>query len=279
MSIITTTANQNEKEMNADNQQTFCTNSPTILVIEDEPKDSALVSKTLTEAGYQVAVAFTGKEAIKQCQEKQFDAITLDLLLPDMNGWDVLRAFRSKGPNLETPAIVLTVVGSKAASFGFLIQNFLVKPIKTEDLMSALQQTGIMADQKKTILFVDDDLQMLSLCKQYLKDYASTILCASDPEQGLLLAEQQRPDAIVLDLLMPNVDGLEFLRRFRLTEHGKKTPVIICTSQDISDIDRSRIKASVEAVIQKGGGSMHDLIIEMHRICPILDKPSEKSDG
>lgn len=250
-----------------------------ILVIEDDPKDSAVVAKALTEAGYVTETAFSGTQAIKLSQEKQFDAITLDLLLPDMNGWDVLRAFRAKGPNLETPAIVVTVVGSKAASFGFIIQNFLIKPITLENLITSLQQSGIYQNQNKSILFVDDDLQMLELCKQYLKDYGSVVLCESNPEQGLVVAEQKQPDVIVLDLLMPNIDGLEFLRRFRLTERGKKTPVIICTSQDISDIDRTRIKASVAAVIQKGGGSMNNLILEMKRICPLtVDVQNENSE-
>jgi len=242
-----------------------------VLVIEDDPKDSELVVKSLTEAGYTVEVAFNGSEALKLCQKKKFNAITLDLLLPDMNGWDVLRSLRSKGPNLETPVIVVTVVASKAASFGFMIQSFLIKPIKAVDLMSALEQSGVSQNQNKTILFIDDDPQMLNLCKQYLKDYGSIILCETVPEGALMIAEHKRPDVIVLDLLMPGMDGLEFLRRFRATEYGKKTPVIICTSQDISDVDRTRIKASVEAVIQKGGGSMKSLIMEMNHICPIPD--------
>ncbi|GEM_PF-789114 len=245
--------------------------SATILVIEDDAKDSALITKELIAAGYLTEVAFTGAEAIRLCQKKQFDAITLDLLLPDMNGWDVLRAFRSRGPNLETPTIVVTVVGSKAASFGFIIQNFLIKPIKLEDLIHALQQSDVYQNQNKSILFIDDDPKMLTLCEQYLKDYGSTVICESVPEKALVLAAVEKPDVIVLDLLMPGIDGLEFLRRFRMTEFGKKTPVIICTSQDISDVDRSRIKASVEAVIQKGGGSMTNLILEIKLICPIID--------
>lgn len=243
--------------------------SPRILVIEDDPKDNALVARTLIEAGYTIKSVFSGAEAIKTCLEIKFDLITLDLLLPDMNGWDVLREFRSKGPNLETPAVVVTVVGSKAASFGFMIQNFLIKPIKSEDLISAIQKTGVYENENKTILFVDDDPTMLTLCKHYLKDYGATLLSETDSEKGLALADLNHPDVIVLDLLMPGVDGLEFLRRFRLTDYGKRTPIIICTSQDISDVDRSRIKASVAAVIQKGGGSMNTLIAEIKNICPI----------
>ena len=248
--------------------------SPTVLVIEDDKADNELIANTLREKGYAVEVVFKGNDAIKLCQEKKFDVITLDLLLPDMNGWEVLRTFRSKGPNLETPSIVVTVVGSKAISFGFMIQNFLTKPIKAEDLISALQQTGIYQNQNKTILFVDDDPKMLTLCTQYLEQYGATILCETDPEAALTMAYLKQPDVIILDLLMPGIDGLEFLRRFRISEHGKNTPVIICTSQDSGEIDRKRMKSSVAAVVQKGGGSMGTLLVEMQRICP-LDKKNE----
>jgi PAS domain S-box-containing protein len=239
-----------------------------VLVIEDNPDDNKLIVDTLSSEGYEVEVAFNGTEAIKLTHKHRFDLITLDLLLPDMNGWEILKAFRSKGPNLETPSIVVTVVGSKAISFGFMIQNFLTKPIKSEDLIIALEQTEIYPNENKTILFIDDNPQMLSLCKQYLKDYGSTILCESDAEEALSLAIIKHPDVIILDLLMPKMDGLEFLRRFRCTEIGIKTPVIICTSQDMGDIDRKRIKASVAAVVQKGGGSMSNLMVEIKRIFP-----------
>ena len=112
---------------------------------------------------------------------------------------------------------------------------------------------------------------MLTLCKQYMKGYGSTVFCERDAEEALTLASLKHPDVIVLDLLMPNMDGLEFLRRFRLSDYGRKTPVIICSSQDIGDIDRNRIKASVVAVVQKGEGSMSQLMIEMKRICPLQE--------
>lgn len=203
---------------------------------------------------------------------KKFDAITIDLLLPDMNGWEVLRAFRSRGPNLETPAIVVTVVGSKPKSFGFMIQNILIKPIKAEDLTGALKRTGVFPNQNKSILFLDDDPQMLIVYKKHLKNYASTILFENTVEKALALANLKCPDVVVLDLNIPEIDGLEFLRRFRLTENGKKTPVIICTSQDIREEDRARIKDSVIAVVQKGEDSMINLIEEMKNICPLKTK-------
>lgn len=239
---------------------------PRILIIEDDPEENALISKTLTTAGYDIKTAFTGANAIELCRTLPFDAITLDLLLPDMNGWDILRAIRNAGSNQETPAIVVTVVPHKAASFGCRIQNFLIKPIQPEELMAALKQAGIHPNESKSVLFVDDDPKMLKLVREYLKDSNLKVFCESDPELGLESVEKNKPNVIVLDLLMPVMDGLEFLRRLRKMERGKDTPVIICTSQDLTDADKVRIKASVETVIQKGGGAMDQLVSELKRI-------------
>jgi PAS domain S-box-containing protein len=249
-----------------------------ILIIEDDPEESALIVKTLKTAGYATNTAFTGKKAIELCHSTYFDAITLDLLLPDTNGWDILRSVRTTGRNQETPAIVVTVVPHKASSFGCRIQNFLIKPIEPKELITALEQAGIHPNESKSVLFVDDDPKMLKLVREYLKDSNLTLFCESDPEQGLEQVEKNRPDVIVLDLLMPVMDGLEFLRRLRKMDSGKDTPVIICTSQDLTDADKARIKVSVEAVIQKGGGAMKELLNELYRIVPLSPQQLSKGD-
>ena len=185
-----------------------------------------------------------------------------------MNGWDILRSIRNVGINQETPAVVVSVVPQKTASFGCRIQNFLIKPLRPEDLLAALKQSGILPNEPKSILFVDDDPKMLGLVQQYLKNSSNKLYCESDPEIGLEVAEKKRPDIIILDLLMPKIDGLEFLRRLRKTERGKNTPIIICTSKDLTDADKARIKISLDTIIQKGGGAMEQLVAELKRIHP-----------
>jgi CheY-like chemotaxis protein len=150
-----------------------------------------------------------------------------------------------------------------------MVQNFLIKPIQSEALLTALKQVNVFPNESKTVLFVDDDTKMLKLVQQYLKDSNLNLICESNPEQGLKIAETTHLDAIVLDLLMPDIDGLEFLRRFRRNKKGKNTPVIICTSQDLSDAEKARIKVSVEAVIQKGVEAMEHLVSELNRILPL----------
>jgi len=247
-------------------------NIPRVLIIEDDPEESALIAKTLTTAGYAIEMAFTGADAIEQSRVNHFDVITLDLLLPDMNVWDVLRTIRNAGANQDTPAIVVTVIPQKETSFGCRVDNFLIKPLQSDELLRALKQVDVLPNELKSVLFVDDDPKFLKLVQQYLKDSTLNLFYESDPEHGLEIAEKNRPDVIVLDLLMPNIDGLEFLRRLRKTEKGRNTPIIICTSQDLTDAEKARIRVSVERVIQKGGGAMEQLVLELKRILSIASK-------
>jgi signal transduction histidine kinase/CheY-like chemotaxis protein len=121
--------------------------SALVLVVEDEAKQRAWLGRALTEAGYSIDVAATGAEALKRCRERAYDAIMLDLLLPDMTGWDLLRAIRGGGPSHETPVIVLTVVAEKTGP-GLAVQDFLIKPVQPGDLLASLARVGVTPDRR-----------------------------------------------------------------------------------------------------------------------------------
>jgi PAS domain S-box-containing protein len=261
----------NAEIVNAEVVNAEATSSARVLVIDDDEKDNTLIAQTLIKEGYKVDKAYDGINAVKMCEVTKYDAITIDLLLLNLNGWDILRTIRSGGVNLTTPVIVVSVIVNKAASFGYMVNSFITKPINPTELIAKLEQSGVCKDQNKRILFVDDDPKMLSLCKQYLIDYGATVYYETSAEEALKVASLKQPDVVVLDLLMPGVDGLEFLRRFQITEQGEKTPVIICTSQDLNDDDKFKIKSSVEAIIQKGGDAMDELVKVMNKICPHED--------
>ncbi|MFL5656626.1 MAG: response regulator, partial [Ktedonobacteraceae bacterium] len=114
--------------------------APWVLIVEDEPKDRRQLIQAFTEAGYHVEVAATGTQALAQCRQHTFDVITLDLLLPDLSGWQVLRAIRGEGPNHEVPVIVITLVAEKEVGLGFPIQDVLNKPVTLEQLFSSLER-------------------------------------------------------------------------------------------------------------------------------------------
>jgi signal transduction histidine kinase len=117
--------------------------SPTVLVIEDEAKDQAWLTQALLDAGFAVEVAATGAEALEHCRGRAFDLITLDLLLPDLSGWDLLRTIRSDGPNRDVPVIVITLVTEKQVGLGFPIQDMLSKPLRLEEFLTVLERIRV----------------------------------------------------------------------------------------------------------------------------------------
>ena len=242
--------------------------APVVLVIEDDPVDQAWLARTLREAGYQVETAASGTEALAKCRARAFDAITLDLLLPDMGGWDVLRAIRKSELNRHVPTIVVTVVAEKDAGMGFSIHDFLVKPVQVTDLLAALERAGVPPGRTSIVLVVDDDLQLLKLMETTLRQLGLQPVCCPNGEHGLQAAAQERPAVVVLDLLMPEVDGFEFLRRFRSTSTGRRTPVIIWTNKDLTAEERAQIQASAEAVVLKSQGGTSALLQEIRAYLP-----------
>ena len=126
--------------------------APSVLIVEDEPKDRRQLIQAFTEAGYNVEVAATGTQAIAQCRQRRFDVITLDLLLPDLSGWDVLRAIRGEEPNREVPVIVITLITEKEVGLGFPIHDVLNKPVTLEQIFSSLERI------KKSPDFENDEM-------------------------------------------------------------------------------------------------------------------------
>jgi CheY-like chemotaxis protein len=229
--------------------------APKILVVEDDVKDRAWLVRTLTDAGYTVELAETGKDAVGKCRSETFDAITLDLMLPDISGRDVLAAVRADSLNVNTPVIVVSVVADSNIGVGVEVRDILLKPVQSDHLLESLQRARVAANVARPILVVDDDPQALKVAERTLKQLGYRPVCRSDGEGGLQAAEQERPAAVILDLLMPEMDGFEFLKRFRRTKGGRQTPVIVWTAKDLSRQERDRLKASARAIVMKSKGA------------------------
>jgi PAS domain S-box-containing protein len=239
--------------------------APTVLVIEDDPEERAWLTRTLTGAGYAVTTAANGAEAEARCRERTFDAITLDLLLPDMTTHDVLRAIQAEGAHANVPVIVLTVVAERGTVAGFNVHDFLVKPVQADELLASLRRAGVPPDGTRTVLVVDDDPNALKIMQATLGHLGYRPVCRTDGAAGLGAAEEQPPAAVVLDLLMPGVDGFEFLERFRRTDTGRRTPVIVWTVKDLTAEDHVRLRAMAQGVVMKGGGGSELLLDELRR--------------
>jgi len=242
----------------------------TILVVEDDAEERRWLVQTLSEAGYTVEQAASGREALERCRSRAFDGITLDVFLPDTTGWDVLRELRRGGRNQGTPVIVVTVVAEKGASAGFAIHDYLVKPVRAGQLLRSLRRAGAVPSGSQPILVVDDDPHVRKLLAATLDDLGFRALTVATAEEGIQVAAAERPAAVILDLLLPEMDGFGFLERFRGTAAGRTTPVIVWTAKDLGADDHARLARSSQGIVLKKDGEASRLIdvLRLHVAVP-----------
>jgi PAS domain S-box-containing protein len=226
--------------------------APVILVIEDNERDRDSIVRSLAAAGFAVETAATGAQALAKCRTRVFDAITLDLLLPDQNGIDVLRAIRAAGTNREVPVIVITVVTERGAIAGVAVHDVLGKPLDEALVIESLGRAGVRPERGGSVLVIDDDPSSSRLMAATLAQLGYRATCVQGAAEGLRVAATSAPTAIVLDLLMPDMDGFAFLDEFRRLAHCEGVPVIVWSSKDLSSEEYARLSASAQAVLQKG---------------------------
>ena len=226
--------------------------APTVLVIEDEPQDQARIVRALLSAGYAVDTAGNAAQALERCRARRFDAITLDMLLPDASGLEVLKGIRESTRNRDVPVIVITVVTERGAAAGFTVHDILGKPVSSAAMLASLQRAGIRPERAGQVLVVDDDEAATRLMSATLGQLGYQAVRVHRGMEGLTLAAQTPPIAVVLDLLMPEMDGFEFLERFRQLPRCKTVPVIVWTMKDLSPSDFRRLERSVQGILQKG---------------------------
>ena len=238
-----------------------------ILVVDDDAHDQAVLVETLSRAGYAVETAATGAQALAKARQQTFDAITLDLLLPDMNGLDVLRAIRSEVANRDVPIIVITVVAVHGAVAGFAVHDFLTKPFDPPSLVESLERAGV-GPGGSDVLVVDDDAGARQLMAATLGQHGYQAHCVSSGKRGLERARAQPPQAVVLDLMMPEMDGFQFLEQFRQLPRCRRIPVIVWTAKDLTADEFARLRASAQGVVAKNGNVATTLMDELKAFLP-----------
>jgi PAS domain S-box-containing protein len=225
----------------------------TVLVVEDTVLDRELLVDTLARAGYAVETATTGAEAIARCKERSFDAVTLDLMLPDMSGLDLLASLRTNGRARQTPVIVVTVAADHRLIAAFAVHDVIEKPLEPATLLHALERAGVRPDRRGGILVVDDDPGALRLMDATLAQLGYSTITRSTGAAALEAAVQLHPSAVVLDLVMDGMDGVEFLDKLRQLPEHARTPVLVWTMKDLTDAEAVRLRQAAQAVVSKNG--------------------------
>lgn len=247
-----------------------------ILVLEDDPTYQGFLAQALGRAGYAVELASTGREAVERCREHRFDAITLDLLLPDMTGLDVLHRLRTDGKNRDTPVIIVSVVAEQGVIAGYRVHDALQKPCEAAELLDSLERAGVHPDKRGVVLVIDADLPSLRAMGMVLRQHGYTAECLQDGASALAVAERERPLAVIVDSSLPDMDGQEFLSRLRRCAGCERVPVIVWTTQDLPREKQDAFAGLAQAVITKGSRRPVSVIEELGALlpkAPVLEEP------
>jgi signal transduction histidine kinase/DNA-binding response OmpR family regulator len=251
----------------------------TILVVDDDPAARDLLSRHLGRGGYRVVVAANGEEAVNLAREISPDAITLDVLMPQMDGWAVLAALK-EDPALEAiPVTMLSIVDDRRIGYALGASDYLTKPIDREKLLATL--TRICPDKARMhVLLVEDDAPTRELLRRTLESYDRRVTEAENGLVGLQRMEEASPDLILLDLMMPEMDGFEFLSRMRQEQRWRNIPVVVLTAKTLTADDRDRLNDGyVEKLIDKSEQNLENLLANLDEMLTPRRQPEPVAES
>jgi signal transduction histidine kinase/CheY-like chemotaxis protein len=236
-----------------------------ILVIDDEPAARDLVQRVLTKEGYRVATAASGSEGLALARQLQPDAITLDVMMDGMDGWAVLSALKAEPLTANIPVVMLTVVDEKNLGFALGASDYLIKPIEWDRLIAVLEKSR-RHHVGPQVLVIEDDPDTREMLRRAAEKQGFTVIEAQNGRVGLERVAAQVPGIILLDLLMPEMDGFTFMEQLRHRPDCRLVPVIVVTAKDLTADDRRRLNGHVIQIVQKGGCSPRELLDEISRL-------------
>jgi len=235
------------------------TATPSILVIDDDPEARDLLERVLAKEGFQVVTATTGEEGLHLARTLHPTAITLDVLMDGMTGWDVLTALKADAALASIPVIMLTITDDQCRAFTMGATDFLTKPVDTAHLVRVLQrhQNGHAAN---VALVVEDDANLRELLRRQLHKAGWAVVEAENGRVAITRLAECQPAVILLDLMMPEMDGFTFLTELRQTTAWQEIPVIVISAKELTPEDRLWLNGAVKAILQKGAYTCETLL-------------------
>jgi hypothetical protein len=234
----------------------------TVLVIDDEAAVRDLMQRFLVKEGFRVATAAGGDEGLRRARELHPDAITLDVMMPGMDGWAVLAALKADPAVADIPVIMLTIVDDRNLGYALGAAEYLTKPVDRERLVAVLKKYR----RDLPVLVVDDDPVLRELLGRTLATAGYTVVEAENGRVALERLREVSPSVILLDLMMPEMDGFEFLVALRDHDAWREIPVVVITARDLSAEDRARLNGRVERILQKGAYGREALLTEVRAL-------------
>jgi CheY-like chemotaxis protein len=242
--------------------------SPTadsVLVIDDDATARELIADHLKAEGFSVVTAAGGVEGLKRAKELRPTAITLDVMMPDLDGWSVLGALRQDPELADIPVIMITIVDEHRRGIALGAAGYLTKPIDRERLHRLV--TRFRASTPPTrVLLVEDDAVQRERMRGWLEGPQWAVREAANGREALDRLQQGKPDVILLDLMMPEMDGFAVVAALQKEPAWRDIPVIVITSLDLDAKDRERLNAGVQFVLVKERFRPADLVERIRRL-------------
>jgi signal transduction histidine kinase/CheY-like chemotaxis protein len=236
-----------------------------VLVIDDDPTARDLIADHLKADGFSVATAAGGREGLRLARELRPIAITLDVMMPDLDGWSVLAALRQDADLAEIPVIMITILDEHRRGVALGAAGYLTKPIDRERLTRMINRFRVPTRQTR-VLMVDDDGTQRERLRGWLEDEQWVVQEAANGRDALALLQDARPDVILLDLMMPEMDGFAVVAALQKEPRWRDIPVVVVTARDLDAADRERLNSGVQSVLVKETFRPVELVERIRRL-------------
>ena len=241
-----------------------------ILIIDDDPEDIKIISENISQLGYDIITATSGREGLRLAEIHRPFAITLDLIMAEMDGWEALLSLKRNPDTADIPVIIVSTADDRKTGFALGAVGYVTKPVNKNQLISEIYQ--ITGSSPHTVMIVDDnEMERLAMAGAVQEEGARVVL-AENGAKCLEMLAQTRPDVLLLDLMMPEMDGFEVLNRIRAHPETKDLPVIIVTAKDLSEKERQQLESRTLSVLAKGTHTSGILVKEIRNALKELEK-------
>jgi CheY-like chemotaxis protein len=261
--VVASDANQDPAELKEETLQRIGSGKR-ILIIDDDLSSQNYIASTLNSWGFEVHSALNGTEGLVLAKRLKPDVITLDVMMPGIDGWSVLTDLKANPDLAHIPVIMTTFINDQNLGYALGAADYIVKPIDRQQLLKTLQRLNIKAGG--SILIVEDDPMNRDVLGRQLLKEGYRVEEATNGIQALELLKVIQPKLILLDLMMPQMDGFQVIDRLKETPEWRSIPIVVLTAKDLDAYDRQRLQGFVESIYRKGNYDRQQFMTEVHRL-------------
>jgi PAS domain S-box-containing protein len=237
----------------------------TVLIIDDDPTACELIERVVVREGFTAYTALSAEDGLRQAQALRPTLITLDVMIPKMDGWAVLSTLKRSPELRDIPVVMVTMVDDRNLGYALGASEYLTKPVERERLVGVLRKYECALPPCHALV-VDDEADAREMLRSLLEREHWLVTEAMNGREALAVLEQQKPALILLDLAMPEMDGFEFSLELRRNPNWRDIPVVVLTAKDLTAEERARLNGQVERILAKGAYSQEELLRELARV-------------